>query len=196
MEAVQKRVAVIGSGMAGLIAGAYLARDGHKVTVYEQFLEPGGVTATIKRDGFSWDLGPLLLEGFGPGEIGTRILEEIGVPAPRARALATEPSDRGIVFPDFALWRPQDYQGAYWRKDHLRLVFPEDARGLDRYYRFYRRMYRLVTLNRRAEMRDGRAAALDQLRMALNFLLVKSFGSQSAAQLMEHFFNSPKLRAV
>ena len=196
MDANQKRVAVIGSGMAGLIAGAYLARDGHKVTVYEQYPEPGGVTATITRDGFSWDLGPLLLEGFGPGEMGTRILTEIGVPASIASDLATEPCDRGIVFPDFALWRPEDYQGAYWRKNYLRRLFPDDARGLDRYYRFYRRMYRLVTLSRRAEMRDGRAAALDKFRMAMNYLPVKRFGSQSAAEIMEHFFDSPKLRAV
>ena len=196
METNRKRVAVIGSGMAGLVAGAYLAREGHTVTVYEQYPEPGGVTATITRDGFSWDLGPLLLEGFGPGETGTHILEEIGVPAPRARAMATEPSDRGIVFPDFSLWRPQDYQGAMWRKDYLRRLFPEESRGLDQYYRFYRRMYRLVTLNRRAELRDGHAAVLDKLRMALNFLLMKRFSAQSAAQLMEHFFASPKLCAV
>jgi phytoene desaturase len=196
MEANGKRVAVIGSGMAGLTAGAYLARDGHKVTIYEQYPEPGGVTATIARDGFSWDLGPLLLEGFGPNEIGGCILEEIGVPASRAHGLATAPSDRGIVFPDFALWRPPDYQGALWRKDHLRSLFPEEARGLDWYYRFYRRMYRLVTLNRRAEMRDGHVALMDRLRMALNYLLVKGFGSQSAAEVMERFFDSPKLRAV
>jgi phytoene dehydrogenase-like protein len=196
MEGERKRVAVIGSGMAGLVAGAYLARDGHTVTVYEQYPEPGGVTATITRDGFSWDLGPLLLEGFGPGEMGTRILTEIGVPVPRALGLATEPSDRGIVFPDFSLWRPQEYQGAMWRKEHLQRVFPEEARGLERYYRFYRRMYRLATLNRRAELRDGRAAGLDRLRMALSYVRVKRFGSWSAAELMEHFFGSPKLRAV
>ncbi len=196
MESDRKSVAVIGSGMAGLVAGAYLARDGHKVTVYEQYPEPGGVTATITRDGFFWDLGPLLLEGFGPAETGTRILEEIGVPASRASGLATEPSDRGIVFPDFTLWRPLEYQGAMWRKDRLRRLFPEEARGLERYYRFYRRMYRLVTINRRSEMRDGRAAALDRLRMALNYLPVKRFGRKSAAELMERFFESPKLRAV
>jgi len=34
------KVAVIGSGVAGLTAGACLARDGHDVTVYEQFSEP------------------------------------------------------------------------------------------------------------------------------------------------------------
>ena len=55
------RAIVIGSGMSGLTAGAYLAQAGHGVTVYEQFSEPGGVTATLKRDGFGWDLGPLIL---------------------------------------------------------------------------------------------------------------------------------------
>jgi all-trans-retinol 13,14-reductase len=191
-----KRVAVIGSGMAGLTAGAYLARDGHKVTVYEQYPEPGGVTATITRDGFSWDLGPLLLEGFGPGEAGARILTEISVPEDRIRNLVTEPCDRGIVFPDFALWRPAVYQGALWRKDHLERLFPEETRGLDRYYRFYRRMERLVALSRRSEATDGHAAPLDRLRMALNYLLVKRFGSLSAAELMGRFFASEKLRAV
>lgn len=196
METSRKRVAVIGSGMAGLTAAAYLARDGHKVTVYEQYTQPGGVTATIAQEGFSWDLGPLLLEGFGPEEAGTRILTEIGVPAERFRTLATEPCDRGIVFPDFALWRPAVYQGALWRRDLLKRLFPEEAPGLDRYYRFYRRMYRLVTLNRRSEMRDGQGAPLDRLRMALNYLPVKRFASLSAAELMERFFASRKLRAV
>jgi phytoene dehydrogenase-like protein len=196
MQADRKSVAVIGSGMAGLVVGAYLARNGCKVTLYEQSGQAGGVTATISQDGFSWDLGPLLLEGFGPGETGARILEEIGVPKERVRAIATEPSDRGIVFPDFALWRPSEYRGAMWRRGYLRDVFPEDARGISRYYRFYRRMYRLVTLNRRAELRDGKAAMVDRLRMAASFLLVKRFAAQTAAELMEHFFQSPRLRAV
>jgi phytoene dehydrogenase-like protein len=196
MDAGRKQVAVIGSGMAGLTAGTYLARDGHRVTVYEQFPQAGGVTATITKDGFSWDLGPLLLEGFGPDDTGTRILTEMGVPAERARALATEPCDRGIVFPDFALWRPAEYRGALWRRDFLERLFPEEAGGLDRYYRFYRRMYRLVTLNRRTELKGGRAAPLDKLRMALNWLLVKRYNPLSAAELMERFFGSEKLRAV
>ncbi len=115
--------------MAGLTAGASLARDGHKVTVYEQYHEPGGVTATITRDGFSWDLGPLLLEGFGPGEPGARILAEIGVPEDRVRNLVTEPCDRGIVFPDFALWRPAEYQGPAVAKGSPRAPLPRRGTG-------------------------------------------------------------------
>jgi len=38
-----KRVAIIGSGPAGLTAGYYLARKGHEVTVFEQAHLPGGM---------------------------------------------------------------------------------------------------------------------------------------------------------
>ncbi|MBN1686691.1 MAG: NAD(P)/FAD-dependent oxidoreductase [Spirochaetales bacterium] len=196
MTGIRKRVAVIGSGMAGLTAGAYLAREGHRVVVYEQYPEPGGVTATIRQDGFSWDLGPLILEGFGPDEPGSRILKEIGVPEQRVRDMVTEPCDRGIIFPDFALWRPVEYEGALWRKDRLKSLFPDDSRGLDRYYRFYLQMERLASLNRRSQMRGERAGLADRLRMAMSYLPVKRFASLSAAELMEGFFSSEKLRAV
>ncbi len=42
-EPTGKRVAVVGSGPAGLTAAAELARDGHMVTVFESLHEPGGV---------------------------------------------------------------------------------------------------------------------------------------------------------
>jgi formate dehydrogenase beta subunit len=38
-----KKVAIIGSGPAGLTAGYYLAKAGHSVTVYEQFSKAGGM---------------------------------------------------------------------------------------------------------------------------------------------------------
>jgi len=37
------RVAIIGSGPAGLTAGYYLAKQGHEVTVFEELPEPGGI---------------------------------------------------------------------------------------------------------------------------------------------------------
>jgi formate dehydrogenase beta subunit len=38
-----KKVAIVGSGPAGLTAGYYLAKAGHAVTVYEQFSKAGGM---------------------------------------------------------------------------------------------------------------------------------------------------------
>ena len=49
------RVAIIGSGISGLTAGGYLSKAGFQVTLYEQFKDIGGVTATMEQDGFKWD---------------------------------------------------------------------------------------------------------------------------------------------
>ena len=38
-----KRVAIVGSGPAGLAAAYYLRKSGHQVTVYEKMPEPGGM---------------------------------------------------------------------------------------------------------------------------------------------------------
>ena len=103
---------IIGSGMAGLTAGAYLAKAGHAVTLFEQFLTPGGVTATVTQDGYGWDIGPLLLEGFAPGDKGRVILEELGVSA----QVPAVHEDRGLSMPEFTLWRPEEYEGPYWRR--------------------------------------------------------------------------------
>ena len=40
-------VAVLGSGLAGLTAAGLLARKGHRVSLYEQHPEIGGVTSSI-----------------------------------------------------------------------------------------------------------------------------------------------------
>ncbi len=116
---------IIGSGMAGLTAGAYLARAGYEVTVYEQFPTPGGVTATLEQDGFRWDIGPLLLEGFAPGDKGRLILEELGV----SEQVPAVHEDRGLSMPEFTLWPPVEYAGPYWRREKLKELFPaENAR--------------------------------------------------------------------
>jgi NADPH-dependent glutamate synthase beta subunit-like oxidoreductase len=42
-EQTGKKVAIVGSGAAGLAAAYYLRRSGHEVTVYERSTEPGGM---------------------------------------------------------------------------------------------------------------------------------------------------------
>ena len=43
LPATGKRVAIVGSGPAGLTAAYYLAKQGHEVTVFESLPEPGGM---------------------------------------------------------------------------------------------------------------------------------------------------------
>ncbi len=63
------KVAIIGSGISGLTAALYMLQDGHQVVVLEQYQTPGGVTAAIRKDGYTWEQGQMLVEGFGPGEV-------------------------------------------------------------------------------------------------------------------------------
>ena len=81
---------IIGSGMAGLTAGAALAADGHEVILFEQAEVLGGVTAAFEQDGFRWDLGQLLVEGFGPDEPVGQILRELQVLLRLARELLSQ----------------------------------------------------------------------------------------------------------
>ena len=106
-----------------------LEEAGHKVTVFEQYHRPGGVTAPYERQGYRWDLGQLLIEGLGPDEPLGRILAELGV----AGQVPVRVEDRGYVFPDFRLDKPASYQGPRWRIERLKELFPREAAGLDRY---------------------------------------------------------------
>lgn len=183
---------IVGSGMSGLTAAAYLASAGHQVTVYEQSSEIGGLTATVRRDGFGWDLGPLLLEGFGPGEPAGEVLADLNL-TDRVRLVR---DDRGLAFPDFQLWKPDQYAGPYWRRERLKELFPDEADGLDRYYAFYDRIMDLVALSRRAERASGLSALLLKAQMLLAFSRVKSMRDWSAEQVIDHFFGRPELKAL
>jgi phytoene desaturase len=183
---------IIGSGMAGLTAGAYLARAGYAVTVYEQFPTPGGVTATLEQEGFRWDIGPLLLEGFAPGDKGRLILEELGV----SEQVPAVHEDRGLSMPEFTLWPPVDYAGPYWRREKLKELFPAENVGLDRYYRFYDRMIGLMSIARRSESRHGLSRLWSKLRLLLAFQAVKRFSFWNGGQLMDHYFQSPVLKTL
>lgn len=55
------RVAVIGSGVGGLVAGALLAHQGHRVSIFEAADRPGGKANTHAVEGVSFDTGPSVL---------------------------------------------------------------------------------------------------------------------------------------
>jgi phytoene dehydrogenase-like protein len=184
------KIVVIGSGMSGLTAGAYLARAGHNVTIFEQFAAPGGVTATVRQDGFGWDIGPLLLEGFAPGDKGRLILEELDA----SKQVISVHEDRGLSMPGFTLWKPEVYAGPYWRRDRLKELFPAESEALDRYYRFYDKMIALMSLSRQVESAHGLSALWLKLRMLAAFQAVKNKVNWNSGQLMDYYFQSPVLK--
>jgi all-trans-retinol 13,14-reductase len=185
-------IAIIGSGLAGLTAGAYLAQEGHRVTVFEQYHRPGGVTAPLERDGFKWDLGQLLIEGLGPDEPLGEILADLGL----AGQVTVRAEDRGYVFPDFALDKPHEYEGVLWRINRLKQIFPAEAQGLDRYWADYLRFTGVMTLARRLEKAQGAGALYWRLRLMLKLVPLLHKKDWNAQQLMDDYFESDRLKLV
>lgn len=54
----KKNAIVIGSGVAGLSAASYLAKDGYKVTLLEKNDSFGGRARQFTEKGFVFDMGP------------------------------------------------------------------------------------------------------------------------------------------
>lgn len=51
-------ISIIGSGFSALAASCYLAKNGHEVNVYEKNATIGGRARQLKREGFTFDMGP------------------------------------------------------------------------------------------------------------------------------------------
>jgi C-3',4' desaturase CrtD len=61
------KILVIGAGVAGATAAALLARAGHRVTLLEAHVYPGGCAGTFFHQGYRFDAGATLAGGFHPG---------------------------------------------------------------------------------------------------------------------------------
>ncbi len=182
------RIAVIGSGIAGLTAGLTLAKKGCQVELFEQSARIGGVTGGMEAEGFEWDYGQLVVEGFGKDEPIGRILDELGV----LDKLQMVHDEREYDFPDFKIRVPEEYGGIQWRMDLLKQMFPEESNGLDAYWKDYVRFTRLVTLGGRME-KEGLGTKIAFYLTLLPFLPKMNW---SAEKLMGHYFKSEKLKCV
>ncbi len=76
MTTNEKRIVIVGAGMAGLTAAAYLARENYPVVVLEKNDRIGGLVNTFEHDGFCFDSGPRAFVNSGMVQ---PILRDLGI---------------------------------------------------------------------------------------------------------------------
>ena len=72
---MNKEISIIGSGFSSLSAACYLAKSGNKVTVYEKNETIGGRARQLKKDGFTFDMGP---SWYGMPDVFDRFFADFG----------------------------------------------------------------------------------------------------------------------
>lgn len=89
---------IIGSGIAGLVCGCYLAKAGMKVLVAEQHHKPGGYCTSFRRKTYTFDAAAHSFGGYTHGPLGT-VFRELGIDK-GMNILRFDPSDT-VITPDF-----------------------------------------------------------------------------------------------
>lgn len=98
-------VIIIGSGIAGLICGTKLAKNGLKVLMLEKHYKPGGCVTSCKKNGFNFDYGAHIFGSCNKTGIFNYYLKELKVD--NIDFIRINPTDR-FIFPDQVIEVPQN----------------------------------------------------------------------------------------
>jgi len=116
-------IAIIGSGMGGLVAGNLLAKKGHKIIIFESHITPGGYTSGFWRKGFYFESGTLSFES---SEAVFQVMKDIGV------------YDKISFTRQYGRWIFNDLDYETHSSDDLKKAlfeaFPSEKENLNRYF--------------------------------------------------------------
>lgn len=186
-------VAIVGSGLGGLVAAATLAKQGKKVAVFEAHYTAGGCATQFSRGPksarYMFDVG---LHYIGDcHEDGTipRLLRDMGISVEFAEM------DRGgfdtLVFPDFRFRIPANLE---LYRERLVDLFPHERRGIDKYVRLVRAV---MNVGRVVERAEGRRPSLVELaKIAVDGLYLATKQDATMADVLEGTVRDPRCRAV
>jgi len=119
---------VVGGGMAGLTAAAYLSRAGQRVLLVEKNRECGGLVNSFVRDGFQFDAGVRALEDAG---IVFPLLKDLGIQLDVVRSKVSLGIEKKII-------PIEDLSSLEKYRDLLAEAFPESEGEIDEVIRTIR----------------------------------------------------------
>lgn len=164
-------VVVVGAGIGGLVAGAFLAKRGKKTLVVEQHSLPGGYCTSFKRRGFLFDSAVHHIGGCSRYSIVGRCLKELGI---ELEFFRLDPMD-SLIFPSFSIDIPANID-TY--RAYLQNRYPEERENISGFFDDFIRLYRAI-------INESETSPT----------MVKYRGLTYGAML-DSFFDDPELKAV
>lgn len=185
-------VAVVGAGLGGLTAAAYLARDGARVAVFDQHYVAGGCCTQFSRGGprnrYNFDIGLHYIGDCGPGGKIPQLLRGLDI------EIDYVPMDADgfdtLVFPDFRFPIPVGHDRF---RDRFVEMFPSERRGIDRYVRFLKE---IDSLSQRMDANRGRMSWGIALHAMTRGRLAARYQHATLQDLLDSCSRDPQVRAV
>lgn len=172
--------AIIGSGISGLICGAWLARKGHSTIVLEKNHQIGGALQVFSRDKRIFDTGVHYLGGLEEGGALNRLFHLLGIGDHIKHQLLDVDCFDKICFADGSTYNlAQTWRGF---TDSLCAYFPEECDGI---CRLVQDIHEMVNRFGPYHLEPLKAGALDA-----------SILSVSARDKIDQYISNPRLKAV
>lgn len=185
-------IAIVGAGLGGLSAGAFLARAGLSVAVFDSHYVAGGCATQFTRRGargkYAFDVGVHYIGECGPdGEL-SRLLRNAGA---ETEFVPLDPDGFDtVVFPDLRFRIPANTE---LYRERLLELFPDERRGIDRYLRLVREV---------GIMGDASGAARGRVTPHLAWtavtrgrVVVRAL-RQTIGGFLDGYIRSPRLKAI
>jgi phytoene dehydrogenase-like protein len=133
----RRRMVIVGAGISGLTAGAYLLGSGHEVLILEKTSRCGGLVGSFQKEGFIFDTGP---RAFGNAGILVPMLEDLNIRLPLVKGLVSTGIREEIVHYDGS-------EAVRGFTESLGRLFPEsheDIGRIEKKIRYYRSLARVM----------------------------------------------------
>lgn len=187
-------VAIIGSGLGGLMAAAQLAKQGLQVAVFESHYTAGGCATQFRRRGadgvYHFDVGLHYIGECQPGGRLPALLAEVGVAGAAGVDFVAMDQDGfdTLVFPDLRFRIPANVD---LYRERLLALFPRERRGIDRYLSLLRAVIHVTTKAGR-----GQPGLRTLLGLGSDALVLAQNRETTIGQFLDTCTREPWLRAI
>jgi prolycopene isomerase len=178
---------VIGTGMAGLMAGNALARNGRRTLMLEKHSKPGGCTMNFERGDYRFEASNHVINGCQPGGMTYRLLERIGA-QDQLEFLHLDSFGRQVNE-----GRGTDFSMPWELGAHIEMLvenFPHEEEGIRSYYTKYGSMGEMLITS------HGDAESGDPEQLARLSKAAEEYGSlagRKAFEVLREHVRDPEL---